>query len=455
MVFKECSMNIRSTMLVAAVAIASIAGGVSTKAQQRLTLTVDESVHMGIQNSKQLHSSRMAVQAADAVVSEVEANRLPSLKFVGGYTRLSDVPATQLSLPFQIPGGASSFELSPQVLNNYVMRLTLQQPLFTGFRLENSAKAAEYGVRAAESQVVATTVEQSFAIKNAYWSLFKVRQVQKLLEENVEQVKAHLQNVKSLAGQGMAHNNDVLKVQVQLSDVEFRLLDVKNNARLALVALNNLLGVPLTTEVELASEVSSPVEELPDLTASIDKALSTRPDVFGLEHNIQAAQASVDAAKAGWYPQVMLTANYNYNRPNQRIFPTKDEFKDTWDVGVSVSFDVWNWQTTSHQTAQAEAKMMQAQDGLALMRDGIAVEITQRWLTLQQARERISVAAVGVEQAEESYRITRESYKQGAALNTDVIDAQTALLQSKTNYITALVDCEIARVSLQKAMGVE
>lgn len=453
MVFRGYSMNVRVRMLVVAAAIVGIVGSVSSMAQQRLTLTVDESVRMGLQNSKQLHSSRMAVQAADAMVSEVEANGLPSLKFVGAYTRLSDVPAATFSLPFSLPGTASSFELSPQVLNNYVLRLSLQQPLFTGFRLQNSAKAAEYSVRAAESHVTATTVEQSFAIKTAYWNLFKVRQVQKLLEENVEQVKAHLQNVKSLAGQGMAHTNDVLKVQVQLSDVEFRLLDVKNNTRLAMVALNNLLGVALTTEIELSSEVSSPVEELPELANSIDKAAAARPDITAMEHNVQAAKASVDAAKGGWYPQVLLTANYNYNRPNQRIFPTKDEFKDTWDIGVGVSFDVWNWQTTSHQTAQAEAKMMQAQDGLALMRDGIAVEVTQKWLTLQQTRERIAVAQVGVEQAEENYRITRESYKQGAALNTDVIDAQTALLQSKTNYITALVDCEIARVGLQKAMG--
>lgn len=442
-------MKVRSTVLIAVAAIASVVGSANVVAQQRLTLTVDESVRMGVNNSKQLHSSRMAVQAADAMVSEVQANRLPSLKFTGGYTRLSDVP----SATFSLPGMSSGFEISPQVLDNYVMRLSLQQPLFTGFRLENSAKAAEYSVRAAESNVAATTVEQAFAIKNAYWNLFKVRQVQKLFEENVEQVKAHLQNVQSLAGQGVVQNNEVLKVQVQLSDVEFRLLDVKNSARLALVALNNLLGVPLTTEIELASEVSSPVEAIPELTASIDKALAARPDIAGMEHNVQAGKASVDAAKGGWYPQVMLTANYNYNRPNQRIFPTKDEFKDTWDIGIGVSFDVWNWQTTSYQTTQAEAKLMQAQDGLALMRDGIAVEVTQRWITLQQARERIAVAKAGVEHAEENYRITRESYKQGAALNTDVIDAQTALLQTKTNYTTALVECEIARVSLQKAIG--
>lgn len=442
-------MKVRSTVLIAVAAIASVMGSTSAVAQQRLTLTVDESVRMGMGNSKQLHSSRMAVQAADAMVSEVQANRLPSLKFTGGYTRLSDVPATTFSLP----GMSSGFEISPQVLNNYVMRLTLQQPLFTGFRLENSAKAAEYSVRAAESNVEATTVEQAFAIKNAYWNLFKVRQVQKLFEENVEQVKAHLQNVRSLAGQGVVQNNDVLKVQVQLSDVEFRLLDIKNSARLAQVALNNLLGVPLTTEIELASEVSSPVEAVPELAASIEKALAARPDITGMEHNVEAGRASVDAARGGWYPQVMLTANYNYNRPNQRIFPTKDEFRDTWDIGIGVSFDVWNWQTTAHQTAQAEAKLMQAQDGLALMRDGISVDVTQRWLTLQQARERIAVAKTGVEQAEENYRITNESYKQGAALNTDVIDAQTALLQTKTNYTTALVEYEIARVSLQKAIG--
>lgn len=437
---------------ITALAAAALCLTLSTAtAQQRRTLTVDESVRLGLENSKQISSSKAAVQAADARVSEIGTSRLPSLKFTGAYTRLSDVPATA----FTVPGFNQSIELSPSILNNYVLRLTLQQPVFTGFQLENSQKSAEYSVQAAEREVDANEVNQAYSVKAAYWSLYRAIEVKKLNDENVQQVQAHLQYVKTLAEHGMAQNNDVLRVQVQLSDAQFRRLDAENNVRLAMVNLNNLLGLPLSTELDLASQIGSPVDDIPALDESINRALATRPDASAMQYRIQAGKAGVDAARGGWYPQVFLSANYNYNRPNSRIFPTVDEFRDTWDVGVSVSFDVWNWQATTYKTTQAEAQLAQAEYSLGLIRDGISVEITQSWISLRQARERIAVAKTGVEQAEESMRTVNESYKNGAALNTDVLDAQVALLQAKTNYTSSLVDYELARVRLRKALGEE
>ena len=423
----------------------------TVSAQQRRTLTIEESVRLGLENSKQIHSSKSAVQAADARVSELEASRLPSLKFTGGYTRLSDVPSTA----FSVPGFNQTIELSPSILNNYVMRLSLQQTVFTGFRMENSQKAAEYSVQAAEREVDAGEVNHAYAVKAAYWTLYRAMEVKKLNDENVQQVQAHLQHVKTLAGHGMAQNNDVLRVQVQLSDAQFRRLDAENNVRMAMVNLNNLLGLPLSTELELASQIGSPIDDIPPVDESINRALAARPDAAAMQYRVQAGKAGVDAARGGWYPQVFLSANYNYNRPNQRIFPTQDEFRDTWDIGVTVNFDVWNWRTTAHQTTQAEAQLAQSEYALGLIRESIGVEITQSWIGLHQARERIAVAKTGVEQAEESARTINESYKNGAALNTDVLDAQVALLQAKTNYTTALVDYELARVRLRKALGEE
>lgn len=442
-------MKFRTAGIAALCAAACFFAVTGATAQQRKTVTLEECVQMGLSNSKQLHSSVMAVQAADARVGEVNAARLPSLKFTGGYTRLSDIPPAT----FALPGMTNGIEISPQVLNNYVMKLTLQQPVFTGFRLENTEEAAEYSVRAAEQTLEGNRLDQALAVTSSYWNLYKAREVKKLLSENVALVRAHLQNVRILAEQGAAQRNDVLKVQVQLSDTEFRLLEAENNARMAMVSLNNLLGLPLATELDLATEIGSPVNDIPALEETMRTALVARPDVAGMEYQVKAGEAGVDAARASWYPQVYVTANYNYNRPNTRLFPMQDEFRDTWDVGVGVSFDVWNWRTTSYQTTQAQAQLAQAQDALGLVRDGIAVEVTQSWLSLQQARERIAVARTGVEQAEESYRTVNESYKLGAALNTDVMDAQTALVQAKTNYTTALVDYEIAWAKLRKARG--
>jgi outer membrane protein TolC len=172
-----------------------------------------------------------------------------------------------------------------------------------------------------------------------------------------------------------------------------------------------------------------------------------------MEYRVEAGQNGVTFAKSGWFPQIYLTGNYNYARPNQRLVPAQDIFKDTWDVSLTASWDIWNWGTTIHQTNGAEAQLAQLQDYYSRLRDGISLEVTQNYLSLKQAAERITVAKQSVAQAEENYRVTREKFKLGLALNSDLLDAEVALLQSKTSYTQSVVDYRLASASLQKAVG--
>jgi outer membrane protein TolC len=420
--------------------------------QQNLSLTVEKAIQLGLDNSKALHSSLMRLNYADAKAAEVNASRLPSLKFGGGYTRLSEVPAFAITLPAQL--GGNSFTLAPSLINNYTLRATLEQPLFTGFKLDAAADAADYTARASEQDHAKEKSELIYNVRAAYWSLFKAMEFKKVVDENVEQVKAHLKDVQSMLDQGMATTNDLLKVQVQLSDAQLRQIEANNNVQLAMISLNYVIGTPLQTKITIESGIKHQTPaNFSDLSSLIQKAMDKRPEVKAMEYRVKAGEAGVTAAKAGWWPQIFLSANYNYNRPNQRVQPTQDLFKDTWDVTLGVSLDIWNWGKTLHQTDQAAAQYEEAKDGLAQMQDGVTLEITQNFLNLNQAKERIGVAEQGVRQAEESYRVTNKRFKEGLAQNSDLLDAEVALLQARTNYTQALVDYELAGARLQKAIG--
>lgn len=421
-------------------------------AQQRQALTVEECIKIGLENSKTLHLSQMKVQYADAKTSEVKTSRLPSLKFGGTYSRLSKVPPFEVSLPLPSPAPAK-FIISPSILDNYGMRLTLLQPLFTGFRLQSSIYIAEYNAQSTEQDYSKDKVELIYNIKNAYWSLFKAIEFKGVVDENVEQVKAHLKDIQNLFAQGMVTNNEVLKVQVQLSNVQLLQIDSENAVRLAMMGLNNLIGISLDTEIHLESNIRHQPKEYPGLHVLLQKALWKRPEVKAMEYRVKAIEAGVILARSGWFPQIFLTGNYYYSRPNQRILPTQDKFKDTWDVGIAISLDIWNWGTTIHQTNQAQAQLSQAQDALGQLKDAITLEVTQNYLSLLQAKEKIAVAEEGVKQAEENYRITSERFKKGLELNSDLLDAEFALLQAKTNNTQVLVDYELAQARIQKAIG--
>ncbi|HTX19571.1 MAG TPA: TolC family protein [Bacteroidota bacterium] len=430
-----------------------IAGLVATGqafAQQKLPLTLDDAIQIGLEKSKGIHASLMRVQYADARSSEASSLLLPSVKFNGTYSRLSDIPPAQVSLYPLFP---DPITLSPTVLNNYNLRLTVQQPIFTGFKLQKNADLAEYSADATQKDFEKDRSDLVFNVKSAYWNLSQTLELQKVVDENVQQMEAHLKDVQSWQGQGMITVNDVLKVQVQLSDAKLRQIDARSNVQLARISFNSLIGLPLDTEVEPTTSIRHTPRSFPDLPDLAREAMEHRPELQSMELKVKAGDAAVAIAQAGWYPQVYLVGNYYSSRPNQRIFPTEDAFKDTWDVGLGVSFDIWNWGTTIHQTDQAQAQLSEARDGLAELRDGVTLDVTRNYLNLHRAKERIDVAQTEVSQAEENYRVTDAKFKQGLALNTDLLDAEVALLQAKTNYTQSLVDYEVAEAGLERAIG--
>jgi len=420
-------------------------------AQQKLSLTVEQAVQIGMENSKAIKTSQFKVIAADAKSGETNALGLPSLKFNGAYTRLSSVPASEI--PNFINPALPPITLSPAVMNNYTLKATVQQPVYTGGKISGAQDAAEYSAQATKEDFKKDKADAVYNIKSAYWTLYRAIEFKKVVDENVEQIRTHATDAENLMKQGMITNNDLLKLQVQLSDARVRQIDATNNVKLAMYALNSTLGLQLLTEIELTSTIQISNREWSSIDQLVKKGIENRPDMIAMNARVKASEAGLTSARGGWLPQVYLVGNYNYLRPNSRIFPTKDEFKGTWDVSLSLSFDIWNWNQTGNQTTQAQAQVSQAEQGLSQLQDGVTLEVTQNYLSVNQAKEKIDVAQQGVKQAEENYRITNEKYKKGLTANSELLDAEVASLQSKLNYTQSLVEYELSVARLSKAIG--
>jgi outer membrane protein len=439
-------------MLTAAWLTQCLAADPQTAAPAKRALALEQCVDMGIAYSKTLHSAAMGVDAAAARQTETFNKMLPTLSLSASYTRLSNIPPFEIEFDFP-PLPKQTFVISQTILNYYNFQLTAQQPLFTGFALTSAATMAEYGTKAARENFTRERRELVFTIKNTYWGLVKAREFLRLLDENTAMVRAHLKDVQNFAAQGLAKNIEVMKVQVQLTGVLIKQNEARQGVVLAMIALCSQIGLPLDTEIEPTSPVAVKLEELGDGTAEVKAALANRPEIKMVDANIKIAQAGVKLANSGWYPKVAVVANYYYSNPNTRIMPMEEKFNSTWDVSIGLQFNIWNWLATSQEARQARAQLSQAEDARALLRDGITLEVTQNRFELQLDREKILLAEEGVKQAEENHRMTRERFQAGLTTNSELLDAETALLQAKVSRTQAQIDYEIARAKLKKSLG--
>ena len=423
---------------------------ISISYPQYQKLTLKQSIELGLENSKDLKISHSRLTSSDAKVSEINSLFLPQLKFMANYTRLSDnVPAFEVITP----SSTIPFRISDAIYDYYSMRLSFQQPLFTGFKLLSSKKAAEYNFNAAELEYSKERNEAAFYIHSAFWNYYKAQQIKDLLANSLKQIENHLNDTKNFLDNGLVTQNDYLKLQVQYSNTKLQLIEAENNVDIARAVFNKALGLHLESPTEISTEdiivqqAEYGVEEL------LKEAKANRDELRSLEYRLMSSNENITATQSGWFPNVYLTGGFNYSNPNTRFQPMTNEFNYNWDVGVTLNWDLWDWGLTSSKTTQAEEIAVQTKTSLEKLHDNIEVEVYQSYLNLIKSKEKVNVSKLSLEQASENYRITSEKYNEQLSTSTDLIDAEVSELQAATNLTTSLIEYNLAKVKLEKSVG--
>ncbi len=164
------------------------------------------------------------------------------------------------------------------------------------------------------------------------------------------------------------------------------------------------------------------------LPESQNMALANRPEIKEWTTLWQQARKNVDLARSAYYPQVVLSGNYL--KAEDKPFPNAE----SWHVMALAKWTFWEWGKTTWQVDEAKVRVRQAQNGLEELKDRIKLEVKQAHLSLQEAEKNLPVAQKAIEQAAENLRINQARYQEQVATSTEVLDAQTLLVQAQTNY---------------------
>lgn len=412
-------------------------------------LTLEQSIKLGMQNSKELKIAESKIQSNKAKISEVKSQFLPQLKLNAGYLRQSNVDPYLIIIPFS----AQPLQLSEIILNNYTLRLSLQQPLYTGNKLQSSKSSAEYNEKASELEFRNQENIVAADIQIAFWNLYKAIQIKKITDNILLQTEQHITDTKNFLINGLATTSDLLKLEVQNSNAKLQQLEAANNIELARVSFNKVLGLPLDEKTDIIQDDPNFIPKEFQLSELTNEAMNNRIELKSLNYKLKSASESISTAKSSYYPNISLISNYYYANPNLRIQPPEDVFNATWDVGINLSWDVWNWGYTSSQVKQAEQTYLQGKVNYSQLKESIELEVNQNYLNSTYFKERIEVSKKAVEQAKDNYKVTKEKYDVQLANSTDLIDAETSQFKAETNYTNAIVDYRIAIVKLYRSIG--
>ncbi len=412
-------------------------------------LTLAEAVERAVRSSPRLRHLGSLELASEESLRGARAQRLPSLDLTAGYTRSSDVPELTIALP-----GATPRTIFPNIPDTYRARLGTTLPLYTGGRVAHTIASATGEREAAKNDREAGSHDLVLETTAAYWSLVTAREAARVLWEALASYGQHLVDARNRAEVGMAAGSEVLAVQVERDRAELARLEAESAAEAAEANLSRLLALEPRERVEPVEPLAAPdPAALEDLEALAARALSDRPERAALVARVAAAEARAGVERAGLRPQVGLAAGYDYANPNRKVLPPEPEWRSTWDVGVSLSLNVFDGGRARAAAARAAALAEAAERDLEELDRRIRLEVTQRFLEIETARATVEVAERGLEAAEENRRVSHDRYVEGLSPSSELLDAEAARSRAGLDRVQALAGLRLVRARLDRAVG--
>ena len=399
-------------------------------------LSLDESITMALNSNPAIKMSDAERKSAEFAIREAKGGKGPSFTYqhVDERYRSYSTSAKTYGLPY--------------TTNYFTNTGTLSMNLYTGGKTESAIETAKLNLKVADLSVEESKQQIKLDTTNAYFTILQTKNTVKVDQETVDQMVVHLKNVQNQFAVGTVAKTDVLASQVELANDQQALTKAQNAYEVAVANFNNIVGLPLQTEIKVKNELTHEKYDL-SLEDSISYALEHRPEAIQADYNVQIAQEAVKSSKSGKKPTITASAVKGWNDTE---FPGVD--KSTWSIGLTSTWTPFDSGVTNAKIKQSDSAVVKATEQARQTKDSIQLAVRQAYLNMIEAEKRIDTSQVTVEQAEENLKIAEVRYSAGVGTNTEVIDAQVSLTTAKTNYIQAMYDFNTYKATLIKAMGV-
>ncbi|WP_312524008.1 TolC family protein [Anaerospora sp.] len=388
-------------------------------------LSLSDSVALALKNNPSIKMAQSDKDKSKWSVDEAKAGRLPTVSLGSSY-----------SLKDNNPAGTDDLSNS----------LRMNWQLYSGGRVEGQIDQAKRGVQVADLGVEKTKQQLKLDTTSAYFTILQTKNLVDVNQQSVSNLQEHLTSVQAKYDVGVVAKSDVLRAEVELANAQQNLIKAQNNFDLAVAGLLNTMTIDPGTELALTDTLSYQKYDktLEDSLA----AAQVRPDVAQADENVKIAETAIKVAKSGNRPSVSVSASNGWSGS---VLPESGD--DNWNVGLSASWSLFDAGSSNAKVKQADASLDKVKEQAVQVKNAAALEVRQNYLSMQEAEKRIDTNKVAVGKAEEDLVIAREKYNAGVGTNLDVIDAQLALTQAKTNEIQALYDYNVSVAKIDKAIG--
>ena len=411
------------------------------------TLSLDECIAISMKNNPRIAYRGCKVEEARAGRDRAAGQRWPDLRGSGSYSLYSK---TERMVSPREPGYPTVYADEVVSWNIYA-----RIPIFTGGRISNEVGAFDMLEDSARNLMEFTRMELVYEVTSIYYYILKQRRIIESLDFSHSTLGEHLEKIRALKAMEKASKADMLRVEVRLADIIQRVELEKSVLAVLKRSLLNLMGLDRNDiAIQPVGDLSL-VEPEAEIEEALQSAYVNRADYLAARKEMEAQARRVKAARAAYWPSISLFASYSGKKAlgSYIAIPGAADLEDIGRVGCVLEFPIFEGGKRGSELDMEKAKLAGLKNKLREMELQIRLEVESAGYHIASTRKRLAAIGKAVEQALESLRIEKEKYDLGKGTITDVLDAESALLEMRTNRYVAIADYNLQIARLRFATG--
>lgn len=413
-------------------------------AQNTREMSIAEVTQLALENHPQLKISQKSIDIAKQQKNVTQLQQLPTIEASANAFYLGNALAIDKDF-----SQTTSIKM-PHFGNTYALQA--KELIYKGGLVKKSLEAADLRTQLSELDLTSNQQNVKFLVISNYLDMLKLESQQKVYENNRKLAEQRLEQVKKFYGQGMITRNEVIRGELILKNLDQALLTISNNISILNYNLDQALGLSTDTKI-IPTESISLLENEHSQDYFVQTAYENQPALKSANANIEMAKKNLEIINTDKMPTLAAFGGYNMQRPITNSTPAIDMYLNTWQAGISLSYNIDNLYKTKEKLALGNMQKSQAEEVLNLTKQNVEMAVNAAFVKYTEAIQNAKIQLESQKLAQENYKIIEAKYLNQLAVQVEMTDATNAKLESELNYVTAEINVMYQYYNLLKASG--
>ena len=416
-------------------------------------LTLAQAIDLALKQNRSLQLAHLAVTDSEHKKEIARSAYFPRVKNESSFLHITElagveIPAGAFGVPTATgPIPAKSLFIGQGSETAYTSGTSLAQPLTQMFKIHESNRAATADINTAKIQVNQAENEIALKVRQLYYGLLVGQLRLKAATAEVTASELKVQESADAVAQGRALEVAALESRAGLLEARQATLTQKLQIHDLALALDDLLGLPLSSQPQLDEGTSAAPLDLPSREECLRIAQDRSPEIRSAQQAVIKAKAGLTAAKDAYIPDVTGLARYSYQSGVPLLVHNFGTF------GFSLSYDVFDGGRRNAEIKDSRTLLSEAELSLAKIKDQLTVQVETAYDKVEQFESMVGVTEESLGVREEAARLADRQFEQNAALASAREEAHAKAASAKAAFLEATLGLSMAQAELKRTIG--